>query len=433
MMRQRTLVVCLFICGFFCLGIGSLSYADDAVVLPKGRFRVHADTRFYLPIDRRFNPDGDAEDLAVDYNNTSLDSRVFSGLAALEDPIRLGPLALPPGTASIGNSLVSFEYDLILSYFSVQYGVTDRLTVGVRLPYWWMKNRVSARVDSTTATVGKNRTTGTLFRLPARGVEGPVPGIPGRTEFLTTEDIQQILGSGLDINGDGRVDVPGFGFKRVETWSDDGIGDLEAGFRYQYLKTKDWRLAFTGGARFPTGRVDDPDNLVDYPFGSGAYALLFRVNNDYTGIKNLVLNGTFRYDLILPDKQTKRVPSDVNRPITANKEEVDRDLGDTFEFEVSGAYTLLKGLSVSGLYQYAFALQDRVSGKLGFAYSSLENETDWTSHIFQTGVSYTTLPLYVEKKFPVPLAVSVSYRNRFAGTNNALKSQFISLEVSGFF
>jgi hypothetical protein len=296
-----------------------------------------------------------------------------------------------------------------------------------------MKNRVSARVDSTTATVGKNRTTGTLFRLPARGVEGPVPGIPGRTEFLTTEDIQQILGSGLDINGDGRADVTGFGFKRVETWSDDGIGDLEAGFRYQYLKTKDWRLAFTGGARFPTGRVDDPDNLVDYPFGSGAYALLFRLNNDYVGIKNLVLNGTFRYDLILPDKQLKRVPDNVNRPITANKEEVDRDLGDTFEFEISGAYTLLKGFSVYGLYQYAFALQDEVSGNLGFAYASLENETDWTSHIFQTGVSYTTLPLYIEKKFPVPLMVSVSYRNRFAGANNILKSEFISLEISGFF
>jgi hypothetical protein len=157
------------------------------------------------------------------------------------------------------------------------------------------------------------------------------------------------------------------------------------------------------------------------------------VNNDYIGVKNLVLNGTFRYDLVLPDNQTKRVPDDVHQPITINKEEVSRDLGDIFDFEVSGVYTLLKGLSVSGLYQYTFALKDRVTGKRGFAYQSLEAETDFTSQIFRTGVSYTTLPLYLEKHFPFPLTVSVSYRYRFAGTNNTLKSQFIALELSGLF
>jgi hypothetical protein len=136
---------------------------------------------------------------------------------------------------------------------------------------------------------------------------------------------------------------------------------------------------------------------------------------------------------VLPDKQTKRVPDDVTKPITINKEEVSRDLGDIFDFEGSGVYTLLKGFSVSGLYQYTFALKDWISGNRGFVYQSLEAKTDFTSHIFRTGVSYTTLPLYLEKKFPFPLTVSVSYRDRFAGTNNVLKSQFIALELSGLF
>jgi hypothetical protein len=146
-----------------------------------------------------------------------------------------------------------------------------------------------------------------------------------------------------------------------------------------------------------------------------------------------VLNGTFRYDLVLPDSQTKRVLDDVNQPLTTNRENVDRDLGDIFEFEVSGRYTLLKGFSLSALYEFGFKLKDRISGTQGFAYESLEDETDWTSHIFIVGASYSTIPLYREKKFPVPLEVSLSYRDRFAGTNNVLDTQFISLQVRGFF
>jgi len=40
-------------------------------------------------------------------------------------------------------------------------------------------------------------------------------------------------------------------------------------------------------------------------------------SDDYIGIENLVLNATFRYDLYLPDKETKRAPDDANRPITS--------------------------------------------------------------------------------------------------------------------
>jgi hypothetical protein len=217
------------------------------------------------------------------------------------------------------------------------------------------------------------------------------------------------------------------------------------GFRYQYLRTEDWRLAFTGGVRFPTGTTDDPDNLVDYYFGTGAYALLFRLNNDYrlsrlwTGPQppgrsgELIVNGTFRYDLILPDHATRRVPDDVNNPITANREKVSRDIGDKFEFEVSGRYALPKGFYLTALYKYGFKLEDRVSGTKGFAYESLEEETARTEHIYIVGIDYSTVGLYRDKRFPLPVIVSLSYRNRFAGSNNAPRSQYVALELQVFF
>jgi hypothetical protein len=414
-MRQRVLVGRLYL-WFFVLWLSGVAWAGDAEVVPKGVFKIDVESKFYFPTTKRFNPDGDLEDIAIDFN-TSLDSNVFPGLRQLESVF-----GLPPGFAKIGDSIVALQLEFVDLLMSLQYGVTDRFTVGVIVPYYWQTSKVSARLDTSRATVGKNTALNALVPLP----------IPG-TKPLTAEDVQALLGKGLDINGDGTVDLPGFGFKRFETWSDNGVGDLEAGFRYQYLKTKHWRLALTSGVRFPTGRVDDPDNLVDSAFGMGAYALPFRVNTDFIGIANVVLHTTLSYDLYLPDRQVKRVPDHVNQPITANKEEVKRDLGDIVRVEVSGRYTLLQGLSMSGLYEFGAKWKDRVSGKQGFAYTSLEEETNWTSHIFIVGLSYTTVPLYLAKRFPVPLITSIAYRDRFAGSNNALDTKFISLQIQAFF
>lgn len=397
--------------------IVSISYADDAAVLPKGIARVRVDSLFYFPIDERFNPEGDVENVAVDYNK-NLNSNVFRDLTVVESFFEMRP-----GSASIGKSIVSFEYDFTIVNSQFDYGLTDKLTVGVLIPYWWVKNNVNARLDTSSATVGRNPNITVML----------VPLWLPETVRLTTGDVQNLLGRGLDINRDGKIDIRGFGYKRVGTWSNSGVSDIETGFRYQYLKTADWRLAFTGGVRFPTGEVDDPDNLVDYSLGKGAYALLFRLNNDYTGIENLLLNATVRYDLLLPDEEVQRVPDDVNLPITLNKEKVERNLGDVFELELSGKYTFPKGFDLSLLYKYGFKLKDDISGNKGFAYESLEEETDWTEHVFIACLSYSTVPLYMEKKFPVPLTASLSYRNRFAGSNNVLKSQYIALGLQVFF
>jgi len=328
---------------------------------------------------------------------------------------------MPKGSANIGRSVVSFKYDFNITELSFAYGLTDRLTVGVFIPYWWVTNNVKSRLDTSRATVGKNAAINSLAPL---SVPGTVP--------LTKEDVIQLLGKGLDINGDGKIDIPGFGFKRFGTWSDSGLSDIEAVFKYQYLKTENWRLAFGNGVRFPTGNMDDPDNLVDYARGTGAYALLFRLYNDYMPVKNLVLNATIRYDHYFSNTRTLRIPENPDQPITSNKEDVTRKFGDVTELETSGTYAFKKGFNFTVLYKYGFAQKNDVEGKRGNI-TSLEDETDYTEHVFLAGLSYSTIPLFLEKKFPLPLTATLAYRNRFAGSNNILKSQYIALGLDFFF
>ena len=402
-MRMKIAIAWCF-CFLFLLGTARLSYGESAEVLPKGVFRGDVEYSYYLPIDEKYDPDGNEEDLAADFN-ANLNSNVFPDLSLVE-----AGFGMPAGSASLGNSVIDFEYKIDEVDLKFFYGITNKLSIGTKIPYYWLTNDVNARIDNTNATVGKNPF------VP--GGVAPL-SVPGTTPF-TTNDVQNLLGQA-------------FGYDRIETWSGNGIGDIEVGGRYQYLKTENWRLAFTGGVRLPTGEEDDPDSLVDVAFGSGAWALLFRSNNDYTAIKNVILNATLEYDLVLPDHETVRVLDDVNRSLTTNKENVDRDLGDIFRLKLSGAYAFYEGFGFYLFYSYAFQLKDKISGDQGFSYESLEDETDWTYHEYKVGLSYSTIPLFRKKKFPLPLRASIEYEDVFAGTNNFLKQQLFTLKLAVFF
>ncbi len=268
---------------------------------------------------------------------------------------------------------------------------------------------------------------------------------------MTTEDVQKLLGPGLRT---GSCTVSGFGFKRIRPFSADGLGDITALAKYQYFSNEDWRLAASGGVRFPTGRQDDPDDLTDVSWSSGAYALLLRFHHDYV-LSNLwkeksaattpeisrpgdlLLDFTFRYDWVLPDQATLRIGSSPIVPLS-QRERVDRDLGDRFEIELTGKYQLFRSLSLSALYKYGWKLEDRITGHKTFPTRVLEKDTNSTEQIFIVRGTYSLLPLYLEKKFPIPLSVTLSYRDRFAGSGprNAaspsqfLKTRYISLGLS---
>ena len=405
-----TTVILLF------LFIPLICCADTAEVLPKGIFYFDTTYYHYFNIIKRYNPDGNTEPLAIDLN-TDLNSSVFPDLTLL-DP-------LVGGSASIGRSDVDFSLLIKNFEFSLYYGITDKLSFGVMVPYYFLKNKVNARLDSSTANVGKSSLLNSLAPLSG-------PFAPPDVEPLIADDVQNLIGKGLDINGDGITDIEGFNFKRVETWSDRGLGDIEITGKYQFFKNSNWRLACVGGVRLPTGEVDDPDNLADIAFGDGQTDLLFRLHADYLGIKNLLLNATMRYDIQLPDHELLRVPVDVNLPLTANKETVKRNLGDAIELELMGSYEFTKQLSGGLKYRYTKRFKDDIENN-GRDIISLEEETNPTGQMFFITLGYSTVQMYLEKKFAVPFSVNLSYRNRFAGTNNLNKSQYISLDLTVFF
>jgi hypothetical protein len=390
------------------------AFADDATVLPQGNFRFSIDGLISLPITKRFTKGGGKEDIATDFN-ANLNSSIFSDLSLVE-----AGFGLPAGSATFGRSVVDFKRHIEIYAFQLIYGLTDSLTIGVNVPYWNQKIDVKARLDTSGATVG--------FNPLIPGGVAPI-GFAGTTA-ATTDDIQNFLVSQ--------------GFRRVKNWSDSSFGDVLAGARYQYYKSANWRLAFTGGVRFPTGKWDDPNNLVDNNTGYDAWGLRLQLHQDYVSQSkegspvllpgDFFINTMFGYEPVFPDKKPFRV-CDIHRPICPDFDKsVKRNVGDLFNAGIAGTVALLfKGLTASVQYTYEYKMKDNFRGNLGFDYDALVIESDYRSHIVEGKISYSTLPLFLEKQFPVPLTASVGYRERVAGTNNQFNSRYIGFSLESYF
>ena len=187
---------------------------------------------------------------AVDFNR-ELNSAVFTDLRRVEAAFRL-----PEGTATFGRSIVDFNGISRSTRCRPPMGSRIASPSGCASPTGHQTNKVKGGLDTRTATVG--------FNPAVPGGMAPL-GVPG-TRPATTEDIQAF--------------VQRLGFRRVDDWSDARFGDIFGGLKYQYYQSAHWRLAATGRVRFPTGRWDDPNNLVDLPTGFAAWGLGLELHQD---------------------------------------------------------------------------------------------------------------------------------------------------------
>ena len=373
--------------------------ADDAEVLPKNVSRVYLDFYRYHPTTHRYNADGEREALAHPFTDAALDSSVLTSLAPLD--------AFVPGKATIGDVAVEYEYDIDVLDLGYSYGLTENLSIGFHLPYYWISNNVDTALDTSSANVGLNPVTGECCIPLAFG------GV-----VMDTDDVQNLV-------------MDEYGFSEIDDWSRDGIGDTELGAKYRFYQQQDSAFALTGGLRIPTGYEDDADKLNDVAWSYGNYALLLRLHYDYL-LSNLwsksasslqtlpaggdlVANLTFRYDYMFPDSKTMRIGDTPDQVLTSNRERVDRELGDLYNLEAALKYYASDAFALGLVYTYGGKFKDDIDGNEDYNYSSLEKNTDSSQQIIKLEASYSTLPAYQAQRSRFPMEFSLAYRERFKG------------------
>lgn len=132
----------------------TLGLGEDAVTIPRGTLRVGI-TADHTTQSVRWN-NGRLEGLGAAFTSAEIGPAQLSLLGPLQQLVR--DLGVPDFSASLGAPSLDLRQRLFVTPLSVEYGVTDWFTIGVRAPLVRSKAEASFRVrgDSGRATLGLN-------------------------------------------------------------------------------------------------------------------------------------------------------------------------------------------------------------------------------------------------------------------------------------
>jgi len=225
------------------------------------------------------------------------------------------------------------------------------------------------------------------------------------------------------------------GYDPIVGGSSTRIGDIKLVNKVQLFKNKKIAFALKAGITLPTGTPSDPHKVVDVGSGDGQWDYDFGAIVDLTLTPQLTLTGYANYTFQVSDNVTRHLPRATNDTITPDVDEaVYRDLGDIMiggiiaKLKLFETWTLSTGLAFQRKSADVY-LGDQFEA---YRYEILTLNTDQQMQNWQAGVSYSTIPLFRKKKFPVPLDAALTYATVLGGINVGSDS-IIGFDVALYF
>lgn len=293
--------------------------------------------------------------------------------------------------------------------FGGAFGVSkDFMLVGV-VPVYNASTKISGSFEQTGS-----------FSRAAQELEAQAAQ-PGATNTETISALSQVLRQLQAPNGNNvqAVLVNDLGYKPIGNWQGSGIGDLIFYGQLKTLDKKNYKQAFKVGAEVPTGRIDDPDNLVDIPFGKGHFVSFAESLNDFYVLDDswiLAVNGRLSYQW--GHSATYRLAPDSDLPLTSRKGQVYRKPGNIGILDLHSEVRIVSDLYFHSDYIYTNKGKDKFSGdQKDYDYGILEKKTDQVSHVGEIGFSFSTVKLYMKNQFPAPFKLGMFGSRVLAGQN----------------
>lgn len=395
-----------FVFGISFLLIAANLFADDAATLPKGRWRLRLLTSL-TEASNEFGPQGDVQALGSRYSR-DLDAQFLQLLSPTTKEIVKALNSISPGQgdtfeAAVLNTQVNSEF--LTNVFVAEYGITDRLSVGVIVPL------VSATVD-VSATSNTSNGLNQLLQQPDLPDGHPAKAAMQKLKAGLQQIQQATTVSGLNSTLQDR-----YGYQAgLQSWSGSGIGDIEIGAKYNYYKEHPLKMTIKGGLRLPTGRVDDPDLLTDVGFGDGQFDLGVFHFIDYQAFADTYFTLEMGYTSQLPATSTVRVPLSADVPIGSDKVDARMKLGDFWEGGLEINQTFFKYFTACAKYRFRQKFKDHYSNP-NVDLSSLETETKSLLHEANAQLEYSNLPAVRAGEASFPYAVGAFYRQPISGEN----------------
>jgi hypothetical protein len=186
-----------------------LGPSDDATVVPRGLFRFSLAPTWSRSNQRfadgeRGTARGTVESLGHDFDLDSMGTKQFPFLLALTSPLQ-AITGLPSVPLSFGRLAVAYDVSSVTTPLSLEYGLTDRITVGVTVPYVKTRNEVSVNPNPARneGTLGFNPA---LAFTQARAANGTVvtqlQGAAGQLQSLLAQCTGSATSACAAVNAD---------------------------------------------------------------------------------------------------------------------------------------------------------------------------------------------------------------------------------------
>lgn len=355
-------------------------------VLPKGVRNISYQYTKTGEINGRYTNSGNLQGYNVSAN---INADAIKGVNAAVDTY-LGTLSAQDYAAfSFGTFQGNAASKVTVQGLGGGYGITDKVTIYGFIPFY------SATVDMNITRTDNGR----------KNVGGAIT-----LENLPDVDVRLI--QSLFVNY--------YQYKPLGKWKADDFGDAEMGIMFQLKKWKNAGALMNVGFVAPTGREDDPDILQDIAFGDGQWDAFFEYGVGYSfkgSLSDLSIDLWNRFTYQFPFEAEIRLPDSSTFPVTANKGLAKINFGYKSQYNIQGNYQFSDQWSSTVTYTFELKAKDNYQSNKSVSDQILEDSTDRISHTGKISFGYSTLNLYQQKKFFIPISFNLGVQTIFAGKN----------------
>lgn len=222
----------------------------------------------------------------------------------------------------------------------------------------------------------------------------------------------------------------------VDSWRYRNLTDSIAGFAFDIIAPEppgedpQWALQAEAFLSIPTGHVDHPDIISDVGLGTGAWGL---------GCALTPTLSLGRYSLgletnalaFLPTRQVMRIP-EVDETIIPASRRATVDVQTGLDWGTT-AVVSRKFDWFEPQYRLSWKRHERdtIKGKLAGNYNALMAPTEKQQLEHALWLYFSTIDLYKEKKFPIPLRVKLAAQQLFKGWNS-FENTYFEIQLTSF-
>ena len=296
----------------------------------------------------------------------------------------------------------------------VGYGLTSKITLAGILPVVKYKVNVATGFESSDRLKDFARTLKTDGRMYEL------------TEF--GEKMSDPIG----------VKLKKYNYKNLKNEQGTKLGDAKLVAKYQAVNSEKNIVVFQGSVVLPTGEKENINKALDIPTGDGQTDLGLGIVHDHKATDRLILTSSLEYTHQMKDEVEARIPEVSDSKVTKDIDNsVKRKLGDIVKGQLSVKYNLFKGITLGSGYTYQFKNKDVFTGNTFSKerYEWMSNFGDAPEQSMQSVLiqaDFSTIPLFKENKFPVPLKLTLNHSLILDG-KNVSKDPRSSLDFSLFF